>query len=125
MLDFVECCCGDLLAHVRDYGCLLRFKAVRDNTKQFVLNGSKGDDWEEELFMKSAVHGSEKTNEMLERREAVQRLAEELSAGIVPSREELMARFCVIPEDDDSNASPFLGRANGDRGSMRVVDADA
>ena len=52
MLDFVECCCGDLLAHVRDYGCLLRFKAVRDNTKQFVLNGSKGDDWEEELFMK-------------------------------------------------------------------------
>jgi calcium-binding protein CML len=100
------------------------FKAVRANTKAFVL-GKAADRWEEELFLKSHELVPDEREQKLH--DAIAELADELADGHVPTREELFKRLCPdeVPSEEPSCAAPAaaapLKAAPSRACSMKVV----
>jgi len=67
------------------------FKSVRAQTKRFVLGGNKRH-WEEDLFLEN--HNSARLEAAEYIRAEVEQIADEIDAGRMPSRAELLERLC-------------------------------
>ena len=88
------------------------FKAVRENTKQFVLHRAK-DDWEEELFLRGEsdqLHKAQTVAADLLRVE-IDEIAEEIQKGKKWTKEELLAR--LVPVSPDSPTATLEGKSAG------------